>query len=649
LCAIINGNPHMLLTKQVSTNSRPFHIQWLILGLGLLALGGAIGYSITREYNRIDALEQERLMTQAKVVDANLEHQLVSLNMALVSFRNDLPYWKAKKDSKTLINRHLKAMSDAMPGVRTLHITDAEGTVFASNRQELIGLNFSDREYFRAARTGLNQDMLYISPPFKTVLGVYSVNAVKVVLDARGGLAGIVSSTLNPEYCAVLLKSVLYTPGMRASLIHGDGKIFVEVPAEKGLAGMDLDKPGSRYTLHKESGQESNIFTTGRAFTTGDYRMSAWRTIRPPSLLMDKSLMVSVNRDLQGIFASWRREAFTQGGLFGVLFLTAVFGLYFYQRRQQKFDHLMASYMAELQESEENYRSIFQNASIGIFHSLPEGKFLRVNPALAKMFGYGSPEEMISAITNISTQLYVDSKKHSNLLAATSEQTDWVYAENQYRRKDGNILTASLAVRKVLNPENAVVYLEGFVEDITERKQMEEALRESEKRYRELSIIDGLTQLYNSRYFYHQLKMDIDRADRYGQPLTLLLLDLDDFKIFNDAYGHVAGDQVLLRLGQVVKRCLRRTDSAYRYGGEEFTIIMPMTTSEEGAVTAERIRTEFKEEIFYPAPGQDVRMTVSIGVGQYKPQEDMKVFVHRVDQLMYQGKKNGKDRVCCQS
>jgi diguanylate cyclase (GGDEF)-like protein/PAS domain S-box-containing protein len=189
----------------------------------------------------------------------------------------------------------------------------------------------------------------------------------------------------------------------------------------------------------------------------------------------------------------------------------------------------------------------------------------------------------------------------------------------------------------------------GFITDITERKQVEQALQESEDRYRELSIIDNLTQLYNSRYFYHQLKMEIDRVERYGQPLTLLLLDLDDFKQFNDTYGHIEGDQVLSRFGQVVKRCLRQTDSAYRYGGEEFTILLPMTTSGDGAVTAERIRAELKEEIFFPVSGKDVYITVSIGLAQYKSQEDMKAFVNRVDQLMYQAKKNGKDRVCSES
>jgi diguanylate cyclase (GGDEF)-like protein len=126
------------------------------------------------------------------------------------------------------------------------------------------------------------------------------------------------------------------------------------------------------------------------------------------------------------------------------------------------------------------------------------------------------------------------------------------------------------------------------------------------------------------------------------------MLDLDNFKAFNDAYGHVKGDQVLMRIGQVLKRCLRETDFAYRYGGEEFTILLPMTTSADGAVTAERIRTEFKKEAFSPAPGQDVHVTVSIGIAQYKQQEEMKAFVHRVDQLMYQAKKNGKDRARCE-
>jgi diguanylate cyclase (GGDEF)-like protein/PAS domain S-box-containing protein len=183
------------------------------------------------------------------------------------------------------------------------------------------------------------------------------------------------------------------------------------------------------------------------------------------------------------------------------------------------------------------------------------------------------------------------------------------------------------------------------IEDITERKKAEEALRESKHRYQELSIIDDLTQLYNSRHFYAQLEREIERSNRYEQPLTLLMLDLDKFKKFNDKYGHVEGDCVLSQFGQVIKRCLRETDSAYRYGGEEFTIILPMTAREEGIVTTKRIQTELRKKSFSPALGQEVYITVSIGLSQYKPKEEVKAFVHRIDHLMYQAKKNGRDRI----
>ena len=169
---------------------------------------------------------------------------------------------------------------------------------------------------------------------------------------------------------------------------------------------------------------------------------------------------------------------------------------------------------------------------------------------------------------------------------------------------------------------------------------------ESEQKYWELSIIDDLTQLYNSRHFYSQLEKEIERSNRYGQPLTLLLMDLDKFKDFNDTYGHVQGDYVLSRLGHAIKRSLREIDSAYRYGGEEFTIILPMTISEEGIITAKRIQRELRKENFSLVAGKEIHMTVSIGLAQYKPKEEIREYVHRVDQFMYKVKKHGRGKIC---
>jgi len=297
-----------------------------------------------------------------------------------------------------------------------------------------------------------------------------------------------------------------------------------------------------------------------------------------------------------------------------------------------------------LRESEERYRTLVENASDIVFRLDDTGRITFVNPAALRIMGH-EEKKIIGRHypTFIRPDMQAEAMKffgHQFVKGIPN-----TYSEYPVIVKDGSEIWLGQNTQLIFQ-DGKVIGFQAVARDITERRRMEEVLRDSENRYRELSIVDDLTQLYNSRHFYFQLKIELDRSNRYEQPLTLLLLDLDNFKHFNDAYGHVEGDQVLLRLGQVIKRCLRETDFAYRYGGEEFTIILPMTTSVEGAVTAERIRTEFKKETFSPAPNQDVHVTVSIGLAQCKPQEDMKAFVHRVDQFMYQGKNNGKDRVC---
>lgn len=180
---------------------------------------------------------------------------------------------------------------------------------------------------------------------------------------------------------------------------------------------------------------------------------------------------------------------------------------------------------------------------------------------------------------------------------------------------------------------------------IGERNRIENDLRESEGRYHELSITDSLTTLYNSRHFYNQLATEINRSVRYNRSISLMMLDVDDFKKYNDSFGHLEGDSVLIRLAKVIRSGLRHLDQACRYGGEEFVVILPETTGEQGYLIAERIREGFRQEIFAPALGKDIHVTVSIGVAQLKPQEDMMDFIDRADKNMYAAKAAGKDKV----
>ncbi len=183
------------------------------------------------------------------------------------------------------------------------------------------------------------------------------------------------------------------------------------------------------------------------------------------------------------------------------------------------------------------------------------------------------------------------------------------------------------------------------LQDVSDRRKAELALKESERLYRELSITDGLTKLYNSRHFFGRASDEIERCNRYASPLSLILLDVDNFKIFNDTYGHIDGDRVLAELANVIRGGIRGVDTAYRYGGEEFVVLFPETEPDEAAIVAERIRETFENTIFSPKDGVYVKMTISIGGGCYRQGEDLTCFVKRIDGAMYEAKRLGKNRV----
>jgi diguanylate cyclase (GGDEF)-like protein len=165
------------------------------------------------------------------------------------------------------------------------------------------------------------------------------------------------------------------------------------------------------------------------------------------------------------------------------------------------------------------------------------------------------------------------------------------------------------------------------------------------EKLQKLAVTDGLTSLFNARHFFTQLELEVDRASRYKHPLALLLIDIDHFKDYNDMFGHLEGDKVLVRFSQILGSCLRANDSAFRYGGEEFTVILPETGAEEARTVAQRIRAAVEAEIFALHTGRSVSKTISIGVTEYCPPEEMTAFINRADAAMYLSKQNGRNRV----
>lgn len=165
--------------------------------------------------------------------------------------------------------------------------------------------------------------------------------------------------------------------------------------------------------------------------------------------------------------------------------------------------------------------------------------------------------------------------------------------------------------------------------------------------YRQLSIVDHLTGLADRRYFEDRLSQEIKRAKRYNHSLSLLLADIDDFKIINDSKGHLTGDEVLKMIGQLFKSNLRDVDIVARYGGEEFTVILPETSKEKAVEVAERIRRTI--ENFSPLQAFGIpftRITLSFGVASYPDDaENLRALIANVDKALYLAKSEGKNKV----
>ncbi len=160
-----------------------------------------------------------------------------------------------------------------------------------------------------------------------------------------------------------------------------------------------------------------------------------------------------------------------------------------------------------------------------------------------------------------------------------------------------------------------------------------------EEEVRRLSITDDLTGLYNHRHFFKTLEAELVRRKRQGTSLSLLMFDIDNFKQYNDLHGHIEGDRVLKKIGAIVKHSIRsNVDSGYRYGGDEFAVLLIGATREQALGIADRIRSTIEESGFE-------KITVSIGLAEFNDQYDLEGFVKAADQAMYMAKNSGGNRV----
>jgi diguanylate cyclase (GGDEF)-like protein len=180
--------------------------------------------------------------------------------------------------------------------------------------------------------------------------------------------------------------------------------------------------------------------------------------------------------------------------------------------------------------------------------------------------------------------------------------------------------------------------------------QLFHKINEAQQQLVKLATVDDLTKLYNRRYFFERFNQEVERAKRYDRPLSCIIMDLDYFKQVNDTYGHLAGDQVLIDIAQILRNNCRRSDLAGRYGGEELIILLPETEAAGALIIAERIRERIGQHRTVDGKGAVIGVTVSMGVASLSRTELEELdanerIVQYADDALLQAKKDGRNRI----
>jgi PAS domain S-box-containing protein len=529
----------------------PFPAQWGLLALALLVLGGVITHNISSDYSATNTQERNRLITQARVVAENLDVQLAATDRVLLWIRDKLATRPADTRSATTLTNELKIFERAIPGIRTLVVADRQGVVRLSNRDELIGISVAQREYFRTALLNPDNGRLFLTPPYKTVLGAWGMNLMRVIAGKGGEFNGIIIATLDPDYFTTLLGSVNYAPDMWSAVAHGDGLQFLMVPQREGMAGKNLAQPGSFFSRHLQSGKREEVFT-GTVYATGEERMMAVRTIKPATLPMDKPLVVAVGRDRAEILVDWRRDALLQGEVFGVVALVSVLTLAVFQRRKLAYDRKMEQAEQQILRHRQDLGAILDNmpSMIGYWDHDLHNRF--ANSAYHAWFGV-DPGSMggrhIREI--IGEERFRLNLPYIERVLAGEPQV----FERAIPTPDGTDVRYSLAqyVPDIFNGQVRGFY--AFIHDITAIKQAENALLESNTRYDQL-----VTRIPIGVYVF-RIRADGGMALEYVSPRFCELCGLNREDILRDvgvvfASAHPDDREGFIRLNREVAHSL---------------------------------------------------------------------------------------------
>jgi len=312
-------------------------------------------------------------------------------------------------------------------------------------------------------------------------------------------------------------------------------------------------------------------------------------------------------------------------------------------KSKDSFQNALQEILNDLRKSEEKYHNLYDGSLVSYFSLDSKGRVIECNRTTCNMLGYSMDEIIGQDVTN----LFLDFDKKFFWHLSQSKQ-GFKNRDAVAVRKDQFRLYVLMDAIVDFKKENEIESVRCTLIDISEFKRLEHQLKKKNEMLETMNKIDPLTTLYNRRYLMETFVTEFEKANRYGYPLSLLMLDLDRFKQINDYFGHQIGDMVLKKVADLLRENIRRGDILARFGGEEFIVIAPFTDIEGAYDLADKIRMVIeKESSMEIEKDVIINVTSSFGVSTYFNNNylDLDGFIRAADDALYKSKRSGRNRV----
>ena len=532
------------------------------------------------------------------------------------------------------ISNYLKTRVQSVSQLRELVVLDKDGNWSMSSATETPRHNNSDREYFQFHRDHPELTLRINEPVKSRTNGRWTIVLTRRVNQPDGSFGGVAVAAVDLAYFQKFYDTFDIGNAGAIGLFTEEGTVLVRRPFVEVNVGKDFSK--IHLFQQRLPAANSGVFTLSSPFD-GVKKLIGYNR------LTDYPIVVVVTRAETEILASWKGEVRRDIVIATILCLTvaglAAFAAFQIKRRAR----------AEkiLRESESRFRLLADNAGDVVVLLDLDGTRRYVSPSVKEVLGW-SPE----AMTDVSIFDFVLPPHRGFLQALFQLMADGCESqrlEYQVPLPDGGSTWVESSFKLVRNEQTqAPERIIGVLRDISQRKAMENELQAANTKLMSLAATDALTGIANRRFFDTELQRERRRTARAGTTLSVLFIDIDNFKKYNDRYGHVEGDLCLTKIARTIQKSLHRpADLVARYGGEEFAVVLPDTDETSAAIVANTLCEAVRRSRIEHTDTECGIVTISIGVASVDQIRDRGAdqLMRHADIALYEAKARGRNTV----